>query len=250
MFRLMRLKPPHGWIAVAWELAIVTLGVLLALAAQQWVENRTLEGKVEASKAALRDELSEHYAYAVEFRTVYPCVKTQLRRLLDRVVSSGAVIDPVPIYKEQTFRYVLRFPSKSYPTDTWEAAVSDGLIQRFEPSLRRQLAGHYTQMTTIVRNLISANNDAEQGLLALTHRLPIESAVRYSIVREMEQLGARLDYLDLIHGQVIDYIQNAGMLPPADEARALTERYGTYQFCKAQGLRMRSFKEAMQAVPN
>src|SRR5688572_897795 len=165
MFRLMRLKPPHGWIAVAWELAIVTLGVLLALAAQQWIENRTLESKVEASKAALRDELAEHYGYAVEFRTVYPCVKAQLRRLLDHVVSSDAVMDPVPIYKEQTSRYVLRFPSKSYPTDAWEAAVGDGLIQRFEPTFRRQLAGHYTQVTTIVRNLITANNDAEQGLL-------------------------------------------------------------------------------------
>lgn len=250
MFRLLKVRPPGGWSAVAWELAIVTLGVLLALAAQQWVENRTLQGKLEASRAALRDELSEHYGYAVEFRTVYPCVKAQLRRLLDRVASSSAVMDPVPIYKEQTFQYVLRFPSKSYPTDAWEGAVSDGLVQRFEPTIRRQLAGHYTQVTTILRNLITANNDAEQGMVALTHRLPLEPAVRYSIVKEMEQLSGRLDYLDLIHGQAIDYIQSVGMLPPAEEAQELTKRYGTYQFCKKQGLPMRSFKEAMQAVPN
>jgi hypothetical protein len=30
----------------------------------------------------------------------------------------------------------------------------------------------------------------------------------------------------------------------------VTERYGTYRFCKAQRLPMRSFKDAMQAVPN
>lgn len=36
MFRLMKLKPPHGWSAVAWELAIVTLGVLIAFQVQQW----------------------------------------------------------------------------------------------------------------------------------------------------------------------------------------------------------------------
>ena len=35
MFRLLKLKPPHGWSAVAWELAIITLGVRIALAAQQ-----------------------------------------------------------------------------------------------------------------------------------------------------------------------------------------------------------------------
>ena len=38
MFRLFKLRPPHGWNAVAWELGIVTLGVLIALAAQQLVE--------------------------------------------------------------------------------------------------------------------------------------------------------------------------------------------------------------------
>jgi len=27
MFRMMKLSPPHGWNAVAWELGIVTLGV-------------------------------------------------------------------------------------------------------------------------------------------------------------------------------------------------------------------------------
>ena len=37
MFRLLRLKPPHGWNAVAWELGIVTLGVLISLGAQQVV---------------------------------------------------------------------------------------------------------------------------------------------------------------------------------------------------------------------
>ena len=31
MFRMLRLKPPHGWNAVAWELSVVVLGVLIAL---------------------------------------------------------------------------------------------------------------------------------------------------------------------------------------------------------------------------
>ena len=38
MFRMLKLNPPNGWRAVVWELAIVTLGVLIALAVQQWAE--------------------------------------------------------------------------------------------------------------------------------------------------------------------------------------------------------------------
>lgn len=249
MFRLMQLKPPHGWKAVAWELAIVTLGVLIALAAQQWAEERTLRGKVETSKAALRDELSEHYNFAVEFRTVYPCMQTQLAQLRDRVLASGAVMDPAPIYQESTFDYVLRIPSKEYPTDAWEAAVNDGTIQRFEPPVRRQLAGHY-MMLALIRNISWANNEADTGLEALRHGLPLDPTVRYSVIKEIEQLSGRMEHLDVLNGQVIDNLQKASMLPPAGEARSLTERYGTYRFCKARALPMRSFEEAMQAVPN
>lgn len=249
MFRLLKLRPPHGWSAVAWELAVVTLGVLLALAAQQWAENRAWRGKVETSKGALRDELAEHYGYAVEFRTVYPCLQAQLAGLRERVLSSGPVLKPAPIYREPDDEYVLRIPSKVYPTDAWSAAVNDGTIQRLEPSFRRQLAGHYGQLPEIWE-MNSANNASEAGLIALTHALPLDPAVRYSMIKEIEQMRGRLEYLDLINGQVIDYIQNVGMIPPAKEARAVTERYGTYRFCKAQGLPMRSFKEAMRAVPN
>jgi hypothetical protein len=144
MFRLLKLNPPQGWIAVAWELAIVTLGVLLALATQQWADERIWRGKVQTSKAALRDEVSEHYSYAVEFRTVYPCMQAQLVKLRDRVLASGAVMEPAPIYQEPGADFVLRIPSKEYPTEAWEAAVNDGMTQRLEPFLRRQLGGHYS----------------------------------------------------------------------------------------------------------
>ncbi len=50
MFRLMRLKPPHGWNAVVWELAVVTVGVIVALAAQEWVEGLSWRGKVAATE--------------------------------------------------------------------------------------------------------------------------------------------------------------------------------------------------------
>jgi hypothetical protein len=101
-----------------------------------------------------------------------------------------------------------------------------------------------------MRELLSANNAIEPGLVALTHPLPLDPTVRYSIVKEIEQLRGHLEYLDLLNGQVIDYVERVGMLPNPKDARAVTERYGTYRFCKAHRLPMRSFKDAMQAVPN
>ena len=63
MFRLLKLKPPpHGWNAVAWELAIVTLGVLIALAAQQIVADIHDREAVAQLRSALRAELADDRA--------------------------------------------------------------------------------------------------------------------------------------------------------------------------------------------
>ena len=64
------------------------------------------------------------------------------------------------------------------------------------------------------------------------------------------RLSGRLEDLDLLNGQMIGYLQKASMLPPSGEARSVTERYGTYRFCKARALPMRSFEEAMEAFPS
>jgi hypothetical protein len=52
MFRLMKPRPPYGWLPVWWELGIVTLGVLIALAAQQMVE--TLHERRVADQTRVR----------------------------------------------------------------------------------------------------------------------------------------------------------------------------------------------------
>lgn len=249
MFRALRVKPTNGWNSVAWELTIVTLGVLIALAVQQWADGRSTGGKVEASKATLRAELEEHYNNAIEYRVVYPCLQAQIGRLRDRVIASGPINDPAPIFSDTDLKFVLRIPSKTYPSDAWQAAVSDGLIRQFDVTLRRLLAAHHEQMVT-VRRMSDLNDDAVMGLGALGLPLPLDPTVRYSIVKDIEQLRGRLEFLDLLHGQIIDTLHEMKMRPPLDEARAFTKRYGSYNFCRTQRLSMRSFEDAMRPVAN
>jgi hypothetical protein len=81
MFRLVQLKPPHGWNAVAWELAIVTLGVLIALAAQQIVEDIHDRGEVTQLVAALRAELADNRSRWEHVRASDPCTVQRLDAL-------------------------------------------------------------------------------------------------------------------------------------------------------------------------
>ena len=81
MFRLIRLTPPHGWSAVAWELGIVTLGVLIALGAQQFVDGIHQRNEVDQLTGALRSELADSRARWQRVRNSDPCTLQRLDAL-------------------------------------------------------------------------------------------------------------------------------------------------------------------------
>ena len=64
--RAMAKLRAQDWVAISIELVIVTVGVLIALAAQQWANDRVQRSQMDVSMKAVREELAEHYGYAVD----------------------------------------------------------------------------------------------------------------------------------------------------------------------------------------
>jgi len=249
MFRLMKLRPPHGWSAVFWELAVVTLGVLIALGAQQWADERNWAGKVERSRTAIREELAQHYSWSVEWRATTPCMLAQVERLQKRVLSSGSTLDPAPAFAEDHFSYVIRLPSKEYTRSVYDGALADAVVERFEPGFRGELNSHYAQ-TAVTEAMTRQNDNEQQELFGLSRPLPLDPGVRYELLRTLDRLRGRIEFMDLVSGQLMDHVEKVRMVPPVAAVRKDLERFGTYRFCKAQGLPVRSLNAAMTAVPN
>ena len=152
MFRLLKVKPPNGWNAVGWELAIVVIGVFVALVAQEWATNRAHQAKARHSLEAIKRELANHYAWSVEWRVVTPCLLSQIDQLQQRVMSSGANLEPAPVTYEKDRHFVVRLPAKEYETSAWNAAQLDGVVARFEPAVRTELSSHYEQVRLIAEH--------------------------------------------------------------------------------------------------
>ena len=111
MFRLIKLKPPHGWNAVAWELAIVTLGVLIALGAQQFVDGLHWRGEVGEFRKAVRAEISWNLAtfpYRAEQNRCAAARLDELQRWLDSwragrpLRLTGPIARPSPLILQTT----------------------------------------------------------------------------------------------------------------------------------------------------
>jgi len=85
MFRLMKLKPPHGWNAVGWELAIVTLGVLIALAAQQVVQDLHDRSVAAETRKDVTDEINSDLMSLQLRQASEPCIDQRLGTQGDRL---------------------------------------------------------------------------------------------------------------------------------------------------------------------
>lgn len=250
MFKLTALRPPHGWAVVAWDLAIVTIGVLIALVLQQWAEERSADAKTQEALNGIRAELANHYRSSIEWRVVEPCIIAQIDALTARVLKSGDRLNPAPIESEaDDFQFVLRTPSKQFPRSSWDAATSEGLVARLEPSLRNELTAYYAQIDEL-NALGRMNNTDTLGMNQLGQPLLLDASTRYAIVHQLQDIRGRAQYRDSTLGQLIDHMEGVQMVPPIAQARALTQRFGTYRYCTAHHLPMRTFEQAMQPVPN
>jgi hypothetical protein len=250
MFKLSALRPPHGWAVVAWDLAIVTVGVLIALVLQQWADERGMDRRTAQAISGIRAEIAMHYRSSIEWRVVEPCILAQIDSLTAHVLKSGDRLNPAPIESEgDDFQFVLRTPSKEYPRSSWDAATSEGLVARLEPSLRNELTAYYAQIDEL-NALGRTNNSDTLGMNQLGQSLPLDASTRYAIVHQLQDIRGRTEYRDSTSGQLIDHMERLHMVPPIAQARALTERFGTYRYCTAHHLPMRTFEQAAQPIPN
>jgi len=86
LFRLLRVKPPNGWHSVAWELLIVTLGVLIALGAQQMIEAINWRRDVAGFRNSVRGEIEINlysYPYRAKQKDCIAARLDELQRWLD-----------------------------------------------------------------------------------------------------------------------------------------------------------------------
>lgn len=122
MFRMMKLRPPHGWNAVAWELGIVTLGVLIALGAQQFVSALTDRRTAAETRAEVIDELNSDLMSVALRQSAEPCIDrrlAQLRTIMATWTRTGTFVTPT---------WVSQAPVIEIELSRYDAALSAGRL--------------------------------------------------------------------------------------------------------------------------
>jgi hypothetical protein len=196
MFRLMKLNPPNGWNAVAWELAIVVVGVLIALGAQQLVEGLRWRDEVRLTEDALTLEIADSVLHASERHMVNRCLSERLTHLIGKISSNEGPWrgDPLPLPRtatgvKTTTPAAYRTPNRPWSEDVWVATQNGGVFSHMPRERVAAFAKVYARMDGL-RKVNEFEHQVFPELLYLSFDTRLDASARQ---RALAALG-KLDW--------------------------------------------------------
>ena len=218
MFRLLKLSPPHGWHAVLWELAIVTLGVLIALAAQQMVETLHERRVADQTRFAIRAEFNDNLTSLAKRARATPCVARRLHEVRQIIIGWGKTGG------FKTPQWIAQAPQFSLASPRYEAAVSAGRLALL-PNAEQYRIGAIADGFADFTRIQNQERPVWGRLRALQMGADALSANDRTMILQALQEAATLDYEARIAvRQQLPFAKDAGYEPDYSAQRDIVGR--------------------------
>lgn len=133
-------KAAHNWREFLVELGTITLGVLIALAAEQAVEWIHWHNRVAEARGVIGNELTQVMAQGIERVREEQCIEQRLNELaaiLDDATRKGA-LPPVPQISQP--------PSRPWPDDIWQTTMASDTATHLSQDQLNALGSVYGQI--------------------------------------------------------------------------------------------------------
>jgi type II secretory pathway pseudopilin PulG len=174
-------KPLHGWRAFVGEVAIIVLGVLIALAAQQVVESVHDRHVAEQARENVRAEAAMDASFIQGRLSAQGCVERRLRELSDILGKAGeGDLHPQPTW-------ISLPPTIPFFTGRWQAATASGRNSLFSPEEQEQF-GQLYQIFERYNDYQPREQQVWANLRALeTWHGPLGAQARLSFAKDLQQ---------------------------------------------------------------
>jgi hypothetical protein len=227
-------RPWSDWGEFLREYAIIVLGVLTAVTAEQAVEWAHVRDHVGQARAQLVSEVQHQYLVDEEFLAVQPCLDRQLDRIEQAVLTSGTILAPLPVNNDPQLHisFVYRAPSRSWTDSAWQGAIAEGLVSRLSTTERRILPIHYSEMNRM-RALADQETGAIGQLMALSRPLPMDGRTKVDFVNIIEQERFRTTEMNVLARDMNRDIVKLGYEPDMASRKAWLSTAGTLKLCRA-----------------
>jgi len=177
-------KSVHSWREFLLELGTITLGVCIALAAEQTVEWFHWREKTNYATDQIQSELAASMFYSLERIMVEDCIQHRLDDLEQRLLSSGEKWTPVVPAGTIGIQAgdAVAVPRRFWSDIAWTAAVADTSVTHFN---RERL----TSYARIYANVNSARNQNQREFENVAHLNLLLRPVMLSNDKKVELIG-------------------------------------------------------------
>lgn len=146
-------KPLHGWREFAGEVGIIVLGVLIALGAEQVVQELHERTIANEAREEIRGELARNLAYLRTRAATQACLQrrfSELQAIIDNVKPDGTFPRPGWVGRPQFW---------SLETVRWDAAAQGGRAALLPPDEMAYYGSIYTQLRIAIGEMTTEQGD-------------------------------------------------------------------------------------------
>lgn len=179
-------QPIHGWRQFAGEVGIIVVGVLIALGAQELVEDRHWAGQIKEARASLDAQLVESKFAALERAASAWCIDRRLD-FLDDVVAGRRLATELDTKVT---------PLRLWGTSAWDAATASGAVARMPAVHRNDYAGLFS-FTKAIGEMNQAEFALSGGLGTLERHSDLTDVSRDRLAETIARLRASNGILKL-----------------------------------------------------
>ncbi len=192
----MRLRIPspiNGWRQFAGEVGIIVVGVLIALGAQQVVEDRHWRTQVAEARVSLDSQLVESKFASLELIASADCINRKLN-FIDDVIAGDR---PAGALNAKIGGLRL------WSTSAWDAAISSGAVAHMPPKTRNIYADLFS-FTAAMGALNQKSYEASTDLRTLERHPDLTDVSRDRLAQNVAKLRDNYAMLKLGAGQWLE----------------------------------------------
>ena len=199
-------KPLHGWREFTGEVAVIGLGVLIALAAEQVVEHFHAKAKGRDASENVRAEIAGNLGSLESRKAIEPCINRRIEELqayIDEVTSGGHPPRPTWVGRPQVW---------TIGSARWDAATNTGGTSLLSTDDQEDLSAIYESLNEVLVNERDEQRAWAQ-LRAVTHLTRIDGP-QAAVLIEALQTARLTDWRIVVAmGQTNQTAERLGIRP-------------------------------------
>ncbi|THD59062.1 hypothetical protein [Phenylobacterium sp.] len=228
-------KPWHGLREFLKEYAIIVVGVLTALGAEQIAETLHWQEKVRHGEAQERLELSNVYSTATERIHLERCLDARLDTLAQALLAHDGPWTPLPLMNNGRLgEAAYEPPLRAWYEGVWNTLVADGTANHLAEQQELLYAGTYSEIS-LVREWNRREVEEAEALSVLQHPTELSRAERNALVERIEQERGRNHMIALGSDQLMQTIRRITTVDP-NPSKQLLEGSPVIKACARLGL--------------